>query len=165
MRRPTPIRSTLWVCKCSTGSDAQYGKEDRPTMDGSKERPKVTAGLDLGDKYSYLCLIDTQSGEVIEEGRLRTTPENYLRPPTTRQLPPHQANLRSPLRGLATTSMMPPGVVWRIDWRLFTGVHGRGVLRTSHVSDSPKFGCRSCIDRPASTDKLTSVRVRRNDRY
>ncbi len=27
--------------------------------DGSKEQPKVTAGLDLGDKYSYLCLIDT----------------------------------------------------------------------------------------------------------
>jgi transposase len=44
-------------------------------MDGSKERPKVTAGLDLGDNYSYLCLIDTQSGEVVEEGRLRTTPE------------------------------------------------------------------------------------------
>ena len=48
-------------------------------MDGSKERPKVTAGLDLGDKYSYLCLIDTQSGEVIEEGRLRTTPEAFRR--------------------------------------------------------------------------------------
>jgi transposase len=32
--------------------------------------------LDLGDKYSYLlCLIDTESGEVVEEGRLRTTPE------------------------------------------------------------------------------------------
>ena len=41
-------------------------------MDGSKERPKVTAGVDLGDKYSYLCLIETQSGEVIEEGRLRS---------------------------------------------------------------------------------------------
>ncbi len=31
--------------------------------------------MDLGDKYSYLCLIDAESGEVIEEGRLRTTPE------------------------------------------------------------------------------------------
>jgi hypothetical protein len=31
--------------------------------------------LDLGDKHSYLCLIDQQSGEVMEEGRLRTTPE------------------------------------------------------------------------------------------
>jgi transposase len=48
-------------------------------MDGSKERPKVTAGVDLGDKYSYLCLIDQESGEVIEEGRLRTTPEAFLR--------------------------------------------------------------------------------------
>ena len=42
--------------------------------DVSKGRPKFTAGVDLGDKYSYLCLIDTDSGEVVEEGRLRTTP-------------------------------------------------------------------------------------------
>jgi transposase len=48
-------------------------------MDGSKEHPPMTAGLDLGDKYSYLCLIDTRSGEVIEEGRLRTTPEALRR--------------------------------------------------------------------------------------
>jgi transposase len=48
-------------------------------MDGSKQHPNMTAGLDLGDKYSYLCLIDTQSGEVIEEGRLRTTPEAFER--------------------------------------------------------------------------------------
>ena len=39
----------------------------------------MTAGLDLGDKYSYLCLIDTLSGELIEEGRLRTTPEAFRR--------------------------------------------------------------------------------------
>ena len=48
-------------------------------MDGSKDQPKMTGGLDLGDKYSYLCLIDTQSGEVMEEGRLRTTPETFRR--------------------------------------------------------------------------------------
>jgi transposase len=48
-------------------------------MDGSKQHPLMTAGLDLGDKYSYLCLIDQQSGEVIEEGRLRTTPEAFRR--------------------------------------------------------------------------------------
>ena len=48
-------------------------------MDGSKDQPKMTAGLDLGDKYSYLCLIDQQSGEVMEEGRLRTTPEAFRR--------------------------------------------------------------------------------------
>ena len=48
-------------------------------MDVSKERPKMTAGLDLGDKYSYLCLIDQADGEVIEEGRLRTTPDALRR--------------------------------------------------------------------------------------
>jgi transposase len=58
-----------------TGSSGPLWKEDRPTMDSSKEHPLMTAGLDLGDKYSYLCLIDQQSAEVIEEGRLRTTPE------------------------------------------------------------------------------------------
>ena len=46
--------------------------------DGSKERPKVTAGVDLGDKYSYLCLIETQSGEVIEEGLLCVQPQRGL---------------------------------------------------------------------------------------
>jgi hypothetical protein len=48
-------------------------------MDGSKGQPKVTAAVDIGDKYSYLCLIDTDSGEVVEEGRLRTTPEAFRR--------------------------------------------------------------------------------------
>ena len=57
--------------------------------DGSKVQPKVTAGLDIGDKYSYLCLIDTVSGEVIEEGRLRTTPESFRR---------RFASERSPMR-------------------------------------------------------------------
>jgi hypothetical protein len=35
--------------------------------------------LDLGDKYSYLCLIAQEDGEVMEEGRLRTTPEALKR--------------------------------------------------------------------------------------
>jgi transposase len=48
-------------------------------MDGSKVQPKMTAGLDIGDNYSRLCLIDSQSGEVIEEGRLRTTPQAFRR--------------------------------------------------------------------------------------
>jgi hypothetical protein len=42
--------------------------------DGSKDQPQMTAGLDLGDKYSYLCLIDTQCGEVMEEGLLCAPP-------------------------------------------------------------------------------------------
>jgi transposase len=48
-------------------------------MDGSSEQPQMTAGLDLGDRYSYLCLIHTASGEVMEEGRLRTSPETFKR--------------------------------------------------------------------------------------
>jgi transposase len=48
-------------------------------MDGSKQQSRMTVGLDIGDKYSYLCLIDQRSGEVMEEGRLRTTPEALRR--------------------------------------------------------------------------------------
>lgn len=55
--------------------------------DGSKGQPKMTAGLDLGDKYSYLCLIDTKSGEVMEEGRLRTTPKAFRRRFASEQQP------------------------------------------------------------------------------
>src|SRR5215213_3916648 len=48
-------------------------------MDGSRDEPKTTAGLDLGDKHSYLCLIDQRSGEVMEEGRLCSSPEAFRR--------------------------------------------------------------------------------------
>ena len=48
----------------------------------------MTVGIDLGDKYSFLCLVDTESGEVIEEGRLRTTPEALRRRFSSEQQPP-----------------------------------------------------------------------------
>jgi len=48
-------------------------------MDGSREHPHMTAGLDIGDRYSYLCLIDTNSGEIMEESRLPTSPETFKR--------------------------------------------------------------------------------------
>ena len=48
-------------------------------MDVSSQHPRMTAGVDLGDRYSHLCLMDTQSGEIMEEGRLRTTPESLRR--------------------------------------------------------------------------------------
>jgi transposase len=47
--------------------------------DVSKGTLRMTVGVDLGDRYSYLCFLDTESGEVIEEGRLRTTPEALRR--------------------------------------------------------------------------------------
>ena len=82
-------------------------------MDGSKERPKVTAGLDLGDKYSYLCLIDTQSGEVIEEGRLRTTQEAFRRRFASEQPPMRIAIEAEPTRpGLAGCSKGAPTRSW-----------------------------------------------------
>jgi transposase len=43
--------------------------------DTSKGTRPMTVGLDLGDSYTYLCFLDTESGEVVEESRLRTTPE------------------------------------------------------------------------------------------
>ncbi len=39
----------------------------------------VTVGIDLGDRHSHLCLLDTESGEVIEEGRIPTTPGGFER--------------------------------------------------------------------------------------
>src|SRR5215208_2890536 len=63
----------------TSSKSARLWKEDRPMTDGSRGEPTMTAGIDLGDRYSYLCLLDTVSGEVIEEGRLRTTPEAFGR--------------------------------------------------------------------------------------
>src|SRR5215216_6883229 len=77
MRRPTLYAVPCSGLQLSTSSKRAQWKEDRPMSDGSRGTPMVTAGLDLGDKYSYLCLLDIQSGEVLEEGRVRTTPEAF----------------------------------------------------------------------------------------
>jgi transposase len=37
-----------------------------------------TVGIDLGDRFTSFCVLD-EAGEVIEEGKLRTTPEAFLR--------------------------------------------------------------------------------------
>ena len=47
--------------------------------EGSTEQIEMMAGLDLGDKYSYLYVLEADSGEFVEEGRLRTTPEDLRR--------------------------------------------------------------------------------------
>jgi transposase len=44
--------------------------------DSSKEGT-MTVGMDLGDRYTHLCLLDTKTGEAIEEGRLRTTAKAF----------------------------------------------------------------------------------------
>jgi transposase len=66
------------VCKSHTGS-LRPRKEDLPMSDGSNGTPRITVGVDLGDRYSYLCFLDTQSGEVLEESRVRTTREAFER--------------------------------------------------------------------------------------
>jgi hypothetical protein len=73
MRRPTPHTQYPWGLQKVRRALAPR-EEDRPTMDASRDEPKTTAGVDLGDKYSYLCLIDQHSGEVIEEGLLCARP-------------------------------------------------------------------------------------------
>jgi hypothetical protein len=79
-----PLRSTL----CGSAKVLDTGSlwwpkkgEDRPMANGSRAATTkmMTVGLDLGDRYSYLCLLDPDSGEVLEEGRLRTTPEALKR--------------------------------------------------------------------------------------
>jgi hypothetical protein len=46
---------------------------------GSRGRTERTVGLDLGDKYSYLCVLDTETGKLVEDGRLRTIPDDLRR--------------------------------------------------------------------------------------
>ena len=38
---------------------------------GSKHQQPMTSGLDLGDGYSYVCLIDAENVEVVELGKRR----------------------------------------------------------------------------------------------
>src|SRR3712207_7925057 len=77
MRRPIP-RAVPCARVCNIRAPNRlYGRRNRPMTDGSREHLKMTAGLDLGDKYSHLCLLDAQSGEIVEESRLRTAPEVF----------------------------------------------------------------------------------------
>lgn len=46
-------------------------------METTKDRPGMTMGLDLGDRYSHYCLLN-EEGEVVEEGRMQST-ETALR--------------------------------------------------------------------------------------
>ena len=40
--------------------------------------PELTIGVDLGDRYSHFCVLDA-SGEVVEDGRVTTTPVGLSR--------------------------------------------------------------------------------------
>jgi len=38
-----------------------------------------TVGVDVGDRRSHLCVLDTQTGEIVEESRIATTPAAFER--------------------------------------------------------------------------------------
>ena len=40
--------------------------------------PATTVGVDLSDRFTSFCVLDSQ-GEVLEEGKVRTTPEAFER--------------------------------------------------------------------------------------
>lgn len=44
----------------------------------TKGQERLTVGIDLGDKYSQVCILNG-TPEIIEEGRIRTTPETLRR--------------------------------------------------------------------------------------
>ncbi|HMA54962.1 MAG TPA: IS110 family transposase [Acidobacteriota bacterium] len=50
----------------------------RGAKGGQASSPKVTIGLDLGDRESHYCILDSE-GTVIEEGRLSTTQNGFRR--------------------------------------------------------------------------------------
>jgi hypothetical protein len=130
MRRPTPqVRSTLRGSATVSRALRPNRKEDRPTMDGSKDQPRMTAGLDLADKYSYLCLIDQESGEVVQEGRLLSTPEALRR----RFASEH-------LQG-ASTKQRAPGHIPRRCWRPSDPSWSRSA-RSPSASANTSASCR-----------------------
>ena len=46
---------------------------------GISRQTERTVGLDIGDKYSYLCVLDTETGELVKESRLRTIHDDLRR--------------------------------------------------------------------------------------
>ena len=52
----------------------------------AKEQRRRQLGWTWETSTAQLCLLDTASGEVIEEGRVRTTPEAIRRPEGRRDL-------------------------------------------------------------------------------
>lgn len=43
-----------------------------------KEKPEITIGLDLGDRYSHYCILN-EDGDAIESGRIQTNEASLRR--------------------------------------------------------------------------------------
>ena len=51
---------------------------NKQTSVSTELNPELTIGVDLGDRYSHFCVLDA-SGEVVEDGRVATTPAGLSR--------------------------------------------------------------------------------------
>ena len=47
-----------------------------PTTGATSRVPRLTIGIDLGDKHSHLCVLDGE-GTIVEESRLQTKPDTF----------------------------------------------------------------------------------------
>ena len=47
-------------------------------LETAKDKPAITVGMDLGDRYSRYCMLN-EEGEVIEEGRIQSTEAAFRR--------------------------------------------------------------------------------------
>jgi hypothetical protein len=100
---------------------------------------EITAGLDLGDRYSHLCLIDTRTGDVLKErcASPRTprpsggaSREACLRASRSRQEPTPRGSVGFLMRGAATrSSSLTP-----VSFGPFTARGGRRIGRTRRTS-------------------------------
>jgi transposase len=57
--------------------EAPKGRSVDPRKEELMSHLELTAGIDLGDRHSHLCLLGTESGEVIEQSRISTDPKAF----------------------------------------------------------------------------------------
>lgn len=81
MRRLVPRTAKL------TATHSRVQKGDQPMSkiikparrrEVTQNKPEMTMGIDVGDRYSHLCLVDAQ-GEVVERDRVRSTEAAFRR--------------------------------------------------------------------------------------
>ena len=47
-------------------------------MEATKDKPEMTMGIDVGDRFSHVCLVDNE-GEAVERDRVRSTEAAFRR--------------------------------------------------------------------------------------
>jgi len=77
MRTPASLRSDR-LCLTCKGFPSSRAQKGRLAMT-KRSTAALTVGLDLGDRFSEVCVVDTASGETERELRVRTTPAGLAR--------------------------------------------------------------------------------------